>query len=118
MSSTGNKGKAAEQHAATFLQQQKLVLLESNYRCRFGEIDLIMREDDTIVFVEVRMRSSDQFGGAAASITTAKQAKLIRTARHYLASQNDDFPCRFDVVLISGTRGNDIEWIQNAFDES
>lgn len=118
MSSTGNKGKAAEQHAAAFLQQQKLALLESNYRCRFGEIDLIMREGDTIVFIEVRMRSSDRFGGAAASITTAKQAKLIRAARHYLARQNDDFPCRFDVVLISGTRENDIEWIQNAFDES
>lgn len=117
MSSTGNKGSAAEQRAAAFLQQQKLTFLESNYRCRFGEIDLIMQENDTVVFVEVRMRSSDRFGGAAASITAAKQTKLIRAARHYLARQDDDFPCRFDVILISGTRENEIEWIRNAFDE-
>ncbi|WP_292978873.1 YraN family protein [Nitrosomonas sp.] len=117
MSSTENKGSAAEQRAATFLQQQKLTLLERNYRCRFGEIDLIMQEGDTLVFVEVRMRSSDRFGGAAASITATKQAKLIRAARHYLAGQDDDLPCRFDAILISGTQGNDIEWIKNAFDE-
>ncbi|MXS85928.1 YraN family protein [Nitrosomonas sp. HPC101] len=117
MSSTENKGSAAEQRAATFLQQQKLILLEKNYRCRFGEIDLIMQEGDTLVFVEVRMRSSDRFGGAAASITPAKQLRLTRAARHYLARQDDDLPCRFDAVLISGTRENDIEWIKNAFDE-
>ncbi len=117
MSSTGYKGSAAEQHAATFLQQQKLTLLERNYRCRFGEIDLIMQEGDALVFVEVRMRSSDRFGGAAASITATKQAKLIRAARHYLAGQDDDLPCRFDAILISGTQENDIEWIKNAFDE-
>ncbi|MCC6916797.1 YraN family protein, partial [Nitrosomonas sp.] len=85
MSSAGNKGSDAEQRAAIFLQQQKLTLLESNYRCRFGEIDLIMQEGNTVVFVEVRMRSGNRFGGAAASITTAKQLKLIRAARHYLA---------------------------------
>ncbi|CAD84630.1 MULTISPECIES: YraN family protein [Nitrosomonas] len=118
MSSAGNKGSDAEQCAAAFLQQQKLTLLEKNYRCRFGEIDLIMREDDTVVFVEVRMRSSDRFGGAAASITAAKQSRLIRTARHYLAGHEGDFPCRFDAVLISGNRENEIEWIRNAFDES
>lgn len=118
MSSPENKGRAAEQRAADFLQRQKLTLLERNYRCRFGEIDLIMREDDTVVFVEVRMRSSDQFGGAAASITTAKQLRLIRTARHYLAERHDNFPCRFDAILVSGERNDEIEWIRNAFDES
>ncbi|HRN82934.1 MAG TPA: YraN family protein [Nitrosomonas europaea] len=118
MASTGNKGSDAEQRAATFLQQQKLTLLERNYRCRFGEIDLVMREGDTIVFIEVRMRSSDRFGGATASITAAKQLKLTRAARHYLAEYEGDFPCRFDAVLISGEQENDIEWIQNAFDES
>uniref|UniRef100_UPI00261D453A YraN family protein n=2 Tax=Nitrosomonas TaxID=914 RepID=UPI00261D453A len=92
MSSAGNKGSDAEQRAAIFLQQQKLTLLESNYRCRFGEIDLIMQEGNTVVFVEVRMRSGNRFGGAAASITTAKQLKLIRAARHYLAMHDDDFP--------------------------
>lgn len=118
MSSAGNKGSDAEQHATAFLQQQKLILLERNYRCRFGEIDLIMREGNTVVFVEVRMRSSDRFGGAAASITTAKQLKLTRAARHYLARCEGDFPCRFDAILISGKQENEIEWIQNAFDES
>lgn len=118
MSSTENKGSDAEQRAAIFLQQQKLTLLERNYRCRFGEIDLIMREGDTVIFIEVRMRSSDRFGGAATSITAAKQLKLTRAARHYLAGCEGDFPCRFDAILISGERENEIEWIRNAFDES
>ena len=118
MSSTENKGSDAEQRAAIFLQQQKLTLLEKNYRCRFGEIDLIMREGNTVVFVEVRMRSNDRFGGAAASITAAKRLKLTRAARHYLAEHEGDFPCRFDAVLISGNRENEIEWIRNAFDEN
>ncbi|SFU50144.1 putative endonuclease [Nitrosomonas eutropha] len=118
MSSTENKGSDAEQRAATFLQQQKLTLLERNYRCRFGEIDLIMQDGDMVVFVEVRMRSSDRFGGASASITPVKQLKLTRAARHYLATHDDDFPCRFDAILISGERENEIEWIRNAFDES
>lgn len=117
MSSTENKGHHAEQRAAIFLQQQKLILLERNYRCRFGEIDLIMQEGDTVVFVEVRLRTNQYFGDAAASITPAKQLKLTRTARHYLAGRGDDFPCRFDAILISGTQESEIEWLQNAFDE-
>ncbi|QOJ08696.1 YraN family protein [Nitrosomonas sp. H1_AOB3] len=117
MSSTGNKGSDAEQRAAIFLQQQKLTLLERNYRCRFGEIDLIMREGDTVVFIEVKMRSSDRFGGAVASITAAKRLKLTRAARHYLAEHEGDLPCRFDAILISGEWKNEIEWIRNAFDE-
>jgi putative endonuclease len=116
--SVQNKGRDAEHQAAVFLQQQKLKLLEKNYRCRFGEIDLIMQDGNMVVFVEVRMRTSNQFGGAAASITTAKQVKLARAARHYLARCNDDFPCRFDVILISGNKDDEIEWIQNAFDET
>ena len=69
------KGSDAEQLAASYLQRRQLILIEQNYRCRFGEIDLIMRENATLVFVEVRMRSSDVFGGASASITAAKQKK-------------------------------------------
>ncbi|HRQ04860.1 MAG TPA: YraN family protein [Nitrosomonas halophila] len=110
-----NKGHEAERRAENFLQQQKLKLLERNYRCRFGEIDLIMQEGDTLVFVEVRMRTSHLYGGAAASITAAKQTKLIQTARHYLSRHEADQPCRFDAILISGNQ--EIEWIQNAFDE-
>ena len=79
------KGSDAEQIAAAHLQKQGLVLVAQNYRCRFGEIDLILNDQNTLVFVEVRMRSSEAFGGAAASITAAKQAKLLLAARHYLA---------------------------------
>lgn len=118
MSSITSKGNDAEQRAATFLQQHNLVLLEKNYRCRFGEIDLIMRDDDTVVFIEVRMRTNPHYGGAAASITPTKQTKLIRAARHYLAAHDDDFPCRFDAILISGERENEIEWIRNALEEN
>lgn len=114
---TIHKGAAAEQRAALFLQRQKLQLLEKNYRCRFGEIDLVMRENDTVVFVEVRQRSSDRFGGAAASITSAKQQKLVLAAQHYLARHGNDYPCRFDAVLISGDKNDEIEWIRNAFEE-
>ncbi|SFP67108.1 putative endonuclease [Nitrosomonas cryotolerans] len=110
-------GNQAEQLAIAFLQRQNLILLTQNYRCRFGEIDLIMRDKTILVFVEVRMRSSDYFGGAAASITLSKQTRLLRTARHYLAGLNNNPACRFDVVLLSGSHGQKIEWIQNAFGE-
>lgn len=111
------KGSDAEKIAIAFLQRQQLVLLAQNYRCRFGEIDLIMRDHDTLVFIEVRMRSNDAFGGAAASITPAKQAKLLRNARHYLSAINSEPPCRFDALLLSGNDGHKIEWIKNAFGE-
>lgn len=109
------KGSDAEQLAASYLLRQQLILVEQNYSCRFGEIDLIMRENETLVFVEVRMRSSDVFGGAAASITATKQKKLLRTARHYIAGRKAEPACRFDVVLLSGTNGRDVEWIKDAF---
>lgn len=111
------KGSDAEQVAASYLQRQHLVLVTQNYRCRFGEIDLIMRDGTTLVFIEVRMRSHEMFGGAAASITPSKQAKLLRTARHYLAELNSEPPCRFDALLLSGVNGQEIEWIKNAFGE-
>lgn len=111
------KGSDAEHLAALFLQRHRLILLEKNYRCRFGEIDLIMRDGTTLVFVEVKMRSYHSFGGAAASITVAKQAKLIRTARHYLARFNTMPACRFDAVLLTGTDNQNVEWIRNAFGE-
>lgn len=110
-------GAAAERIAATYLQQQGLVLIARNYRCRFGEIDLIMTEGDTLVFVEVRMRASDAFGGAAASITATKQARLLIAARHYLSGLRQEPACRFDAVLITGAHRAIIEWIRNAFGE-
>lgn len=112
-----SSGAQAEQTAARFLQQQGLQLLQANYRCRLGEIDLILRDGQTLVFAEVRLRSRSDFGGAAASIDTHKQAKLIRTAQHYLATLPRLPPCRFDALLLASAEGKEgIEWIKNAFE--
>jgi len=108
------RGADAENLAAAFLQQQGLRLVARNYRCRFGEIDLIAREGATLVFVEVRMRASARFGGAAASITAAKRRKLLRTARHYLSGASRMPACRFDALLLNGRNGS-FEWLKNAF---
>ena len=110
------RGRHAENLAAAFLQQQGLKLVACNYRCRFGEIDLIARDGKTLVFVEVRMRTSARFGGAAASITAAKRGKLLRAARHYLAGTARAPACRFDALLVSGA-DNSVEWLKNAFGE-
>lgn len=96
------------------MQQHGLKLITRNYRCRFGEIDLLLQDKETLVFVEVRLRSSKDFGGAAASIDARKQTKLIRTAQHYLATLSHIPPCRFDAVLLSSP-GN-LEWVKNAFE--
>jgi putative endonuclease len=108
-------GAQAEQLAAQFLQKQGLKLLHSNYRCRFGEIDLICQHDGALVFVEVRLRSNAAFGGAAASIDARKQAKLVRTAQHYLATLPHIPPCRFDAILMQSADSHGIEWVKNAF---
>jgi putative endonuclease len=109
-----NAGFDAEHIAATFLQSKGLRLITQNYHCRFGEIDLVMQDGKTLVFVEVRMRSNAAFGGAADSITPQKQQKLILTARHYL-QQHGEQACRFDAVLMSGAQPEQVEWICNAF---
>jgi putative endonuclease len=108
-------GLAAEKLAAQFLQQNGLRLLESNFRCRFGEIDLILQDSEVIVFVEVRLRSSPNFGGAAASITSSKQAKIARAAQIYLQQHNSRAPCRFDVILLESLASTP-QWIKNAFE--
>jgi putative endonuclease len=92
-----------------------LKLVAQNYHCRFGEIDLIMKDAKTLVFVEVRLRSNSQFGSATSSITPQKQNKLILTAQHYLQLHGES-ACRFDAVLMSSANLQDIEWIRNAFD--
>ncbi|GAB4117349.1 MAG: YraN family protein [Sideroxydans sp.] len=110
-------GARAEQTAAQFLQRQGLRLLEANYRCRFGEIDLIVQDGPTLVFVEVRLRSHSDFGGAAASIDARKQHKLILTAQHYLSHLSPLPPCRFDALLLAdATDANRIEWLKGAFE--
>ena len=108
-------GGQAEQLAAAYLNQQGLKLVTSNYQCRFGEIDLVMREGITLVFVEVRLRSNANFGGAAMSITASKQQRLARTAEHYL-QQYGESACRFDAILMSEMDMGNIEWIKNAFE--
>jgi putative endonuclease len=110
------RGQAAEDFAAAYVEQRGLTIVARNFHCRFGEIDLIAKEGKTLVFIEVRMRSNDAFGGAAASITAGKREKLLRTARHYLSDFTVAPACRFDAVLING-RDNTIEWIKNAFGE-
>ncbi|MBI2312727.1 MAG: YraN family protein [Betaproteobacteria bacterium] len=110
-------GARAEAVAADYLERRGLRLLERNYRCRFGEIDLILTDGDTLVFVEVRLRAGSGFGGAGASITRAKQARLIKTARHYLGRRKDSPPCRFDAVLLADPQGRNLEWIRDAFGE-
>jgi putative endonuclease len=109
-----DRGKDAEARAATFLESHGLHILVRNYRSRFGEIDLIARDGEMLVFVEVRARSSNAFGGAAASITSAKREKLRRTALQYLASAERTPQCRFDAVLL-GNSASPIEWVRDAF---
>lgn len=108
-------GALAEQLAAQYLQQQGLKLLHTNYRCRYGEIDLVMQDGDSHVFIEVRQRGSANFGGAAASIDGRKQAKLIKTAQHYLSTLKRVPPCRFDAIVMKAADTQQIEWIRNAF---
>ena len=109
------RGQEAEDAALDYLRNQGLSEITRNYRCRFGEIDLIMRDDETVVFVEVRKRSSPRFGGAAESIDTRKKKKLLAAARHYIAAEGAIPDCRFDAVLLNGD--NCIEWVRDAFGE-
>jgi putative endonuclease len=108
-------GEAAERRALDYLIRQGLKLIAANYRSRFGEIDLILRDGEVLVFAEVRMRKNNDFGGARASITAAKQAKLIKTANQYLTQFARPPQCRFDAVLLGAPNNSAIEWIKNAF---
>lgn len=126
------RGQAGEAQACAFLQQQGLQLLARNYRTPGrggGEIDLVMREPDgTLVFVEVRVRSHSDYGGAAASVDRRKQRRILLAAQHYLSGyRGAEPPCRFDVVLIQGSKhaaatskasadNSAIEWLKAAFD--
>lgn len=112
----GREGEAA---ALRHLQKHGLTLVLRNHRCRMGEIDLVMLDRGTLVLIEVRYRRAAGFGGAAASVDTHKQRRLVAAARHLLATRSDlrRYPARFDVVALapasSGTLS--IEWIRSAF---
>ena len=110
------RGGPDENLAAAFLERQGLRILERNYRCRFGEIDIVATDGAALVFVEVRARRSDDFGGAAGSITAVKRGRLVAAARHYLAARGSDRACRFDVVLVQGSERK-VEWLTDAFGE-
>lgn len=111
MPTTQAQGAVAEALAARFLAERGLRVVERNFRVRGGEIDLICHDGATVVFVEVRLRRRADYGGAGASITAAKRAKLVMAARHWLARHGEQ-PCRFDCVLMDG---DNIEWLRNAF---
>jgi putative endonuclease len=111
-----DRGRDSETLACRHLEQHGLVLLERNWRCRFGEIDLVLRDGACIVFVEVRLRTGVAYGGAAESIDRRKRAKLLAAARLYLAGKPAP-ACRFDVVLLQSLDPPRIEWIRNAISE-
>ena len=106
-------GGAAEETAARFLAAQGLAIVARNFRTRFGEIDLIVRDGATLVFVEVRLRSSPRFGGGAGSIDQRKRARIVSAARLYLSRLQSEPPCRFDVVTLDG--GAPV-WLRSAFE--
>jgi putative endonuclease len=108
-------GARAEDLCAALLRAAGLRIVERNWRCRHGEIDLIAEERGTLVFAEVRMRSGANFGGAAESLTGAKRSRLIAAARLYLM-RKPEAACRFDVFLVAGEASR-VEWIRNAFGE-
>ena len=110
-------GARAEALAAQFLVARGLAIVERNFRRRCGELDLVARDGDTLVFVEVRLRRSRGYGGAAASITAAKRARLLAAANLYLARLSNPPPCRFDAVLLDALDPARIEWLTNIFDE-
>lgn len=113
------RGDDAERAAEQFLTVNGLELVERNFRTRFGEIDLIMRQGATLVFVEVRFRKNENFGGALASIGSAKQQRLIAAAEQYLSQFRNPPPCRFDAVLLTKGANEsaqvEVEWLKDAF---
>jgi putative endonuclease len=118
LATTGHKrphgvGGEMERLACAYLQGRGLRLLERNYRCRRGEIDLVMREAGTLVFVEVRFRASTGFGTPAETVDIFKQRKLAAAASHYLQHYPTNRPCRFDVIALGGN--NRVDWIRDAF---
>ena len=110
------KGKEAEKLARTFLESQGLKFIDRNFNSRVGEIDLIMRDNEFLIFVEVRSRKSTVYGGALASVNYHKQQKILKAASLYLLTKNlyDNTPVRFDVVTLDGVPVQ-FSWIKNAF---
>lgn len=110
------QGKDYEQLALTYLQQQGLQLVTQNFSCKVGEIDLIMRQQHSWVFVEVKYRASNAYGGALAAVSRSKQQKVLRAVRYYMQLHHlTQQPCRIDVLAIEGQYPYQYNWLQNAF---
>lgn len=112
------QGVAAEKSALAYLRANGLKLLKRNYRCAYGELDIVMRDQQVLVFVEVRYRADARFGGAANSINADKQRKLRRSGEAFLQHHPNlgSSGCRFDVLALSGTPPKyEIDWIRDAF---
>ncbi|MEP6655908.1 MAG: YraN family protein [Betaproteobacteria bacterium] len=107
------RGPAAEALAERYLVDRGLVILARNWRRRRGEIDIIARDGATLVFVEVRLRTRSDYGGAAGSITAAKRARLTATAEQYLAGCRRPPACRFDAILLDALETSRIEWLRD-----
>ena len=107
------QGQVGEDDALRYLAQNGLTMVERNFRCKGGEIDLVMQQQAMLVFVEVRKRTGNRHGGAAASVTASKQARLILAAQIYLQRYKNPPACRFDVVAIDGTV---LTWLKNAIE--
>lgn len=110
-------GQQHENRALDFLKSQGLKTVARNFHAYRGEIDLIMQDDDTLVFVEVRYRRNNMFGSAAESVTLKKQQHIAMASQCFLQTKKhyQSMPCRFDVVAISGARAENIDWIKNGF---
>jgi putative endonuclease len=107
------EGDAAEERALRYLEQQGMQLVERNFRCKGGEIDLIVQSGPTLVFVEVRKRADTRYGGAAASITPRKQGRILLAAQVFLQRYRQPPPCRVDVVAVDG---DSLRWLPNAIE--
>jgi len=116
---TAKSGRLAEDLAANYLVRHGVTILTRNFSCRGGEIDLIGAENNTLIFVEVRLRRNKYFGGAAASITPAKQKRIINAAQYYLMKHaKSNSRCRFDCILLNSLDETKIEWVRDAFSAS
>ncbi len=113
------KGALAEEIAHNFLMTNGLSPIDRNYRTRFGEIDLIMKDNNILVFIEVRYRSYNTFGSATESITKKKQNRIIKTAQHFIMTNQITEAIRFDVVAITPNTSKDVScnWIKNVFQD-
>lgn len=114
---TRSIGQAGEDLAAAFLAARGLVILARNVRYRFGEIDIVARDGDTLVFVEVRLRRSQRYGGAIESITAAKRARMHRAIGAYVSGRRSPPPCRVDAVLLDRLEDPRIEWLRDILQE-